>query len=141
MMPVMSGKSTRQRFFPLAILGLLVVACSSTPTPTQAIAHALPVDPRWLGGGCRGVGTDVVIHGSPLDPRVTWVTSPQTNGRTEIIWPVGYSARFVPSLEVFDTTGKVVAREGDHLGGWCRTADMPTDVPIWVEGREVVPRP
>lgn len=123
--------SVLRRLWAIAVLGLAVVGCT----------RSLPVDPRWEGNGCRGVGTDVIIHGSAADPRVTWVTSPDTNDRTEIIWPVGYSARFVPALEVLDAAGKVVAREGDHLGGWCRTADTPDGVPIWVEGREVVPHP
>jgi hypothetical protein len=118
--------------FSLAIAGLLG-ACSSRTTP------ALPVDPQWTGGGCRGTGTDVIIHGSITDPRVTWVTTLDGRQRVEIVWPVGYSARFVPGLEVLDARGTVVAWEGDHLGGWCRTADTPANVPIWVEGREVVP--
>ena len=30
--------------------------------------------------------------------------------RTELAWPVGYSARFVPDLELLDASGRVVAR-------------------------------
>ena len=115
----------------IAMLAIMLLGC----------APSLPVDPRWVGDGCRGVGTDVVIHGSAADPKVTWVTSPETGQRTEIIWPVGYSARFLPALEVLDETGRVVAREGDHLGGWCRTANTPDGVPIRVDGSEVVTQP
>jgi hypothetical protein len=85
------------------------------------------------------VGTDVVIHDSASDPRLTWVTAPGRDRRFEIVWPMGYSARFVPSLEVLDATGAVVAREGDHLGGWCRTPSTPDDAAIWVEASEVEP--
>jgi hypothetical protein len=123
-------RATRASRFLVA--AVLLSACTSQITP------ALPVDPQWAGAGCRGTGTDVIIHGSIADPRVTWVTTLDGRQRSEIVWPVGYSARFAPGLEVLDAGGAVVAREGDHLGGWCRTADSPANVPIWVEGREVV---
>jgi hypothetical protein len=87
--------------------------------------------------GCFGTGTDMVIHGSTNDPRVTWVTTPDGSKRVEIVWPVGYSARFVPALEILDGAGKVVAHEGDHLIGWCRTADTPEGVPIPVQASDV----
>src|SRR5215510_6300343 len=106
----------------LLVLAFLVAGC----------AHTLPVDPRWAGGGCGvGVGTDMVIHGSATDPRVRWATSPDTNERFEIVWPVGYSARFEPDLEVLNARGRVVAREGYRLIGWCRVGDTPNDVPTW----------
>ncbi len=115
----------------LPLVGVaLIAACTSGPVPTLASGPSLPTDPLWTGGGCRGVGTDVVIHGAAADPKVSWVTSPQTNQRTEIIWPVGYSARCTPTLEILDATGAIVAKEGDHLGGWCKTADTPDGVPI-----------
>lgn len=121
----------------IALASLLsLAACAST---TNAVA--LPTDPAWHGGGCRGTGTDAVIHGSATDPRVTWVTATDGTHRMEIVWPVGYSARFSPSLEVLDQHGTVVAREGDHLIGWCLTAQHP-EQPIWVEGgNDIVPGP
>lgn len=137
----MTFQRTPRMAWAWAVLGLIVIGCNPTPTTTPATGTSLPVDARWTGHGCRGVGTDVVIHGSAQDPWVTWAMSSETNQRTNIIWPVGYSARFVPALVILEETGKVVAREGDHLGGWCQTADTPPGVPIWVEGREVVPQP
>jgi hypothetical protein len=98
----------------------------------------LPSDPRW-DGGCRGVGADLVIHGSATDPRVTRATGEDGDRRFEILWPVGYSARFVPGLQVLDASGTVVAREGDRLTGACGAGETPSGQPIWVEGRDVQP--
>lgn len=75
---------------------------------------SLPVDPDWTGQGCRGTDTDMVIHGSVFDSRVSWVELPEGGGRVEIIWPVGYGARFAPGLEILAPAGTVVAVEGDH---------------------------
>jgi len=46
---------------------------------------------------------------------VTWADA---GNFTEIpvTWPVGFRARFAPTLEVLTPTGTVVAREGDVLG-------------------------
>jgi hypothetical protein len=79
----------------------------------------------------------MVIHGSTLDARVTWVTSPDTNERFEIVWPAGYSVRFEPDLEVLNENGRTVAREGYRLIGWCRIGDPPHDIPVWVDGDNV----
>jgi len=118
----------------LAALGLLVTVTAG------CLATTLPADPRWRGGGCLGTGTDAVLHGSPSDPRVTWATIPRTGVRVDVVWPVGYSARFVPALELLDEQGHVVGREGDLIIGWCRTAETPEGVPIWVEADGIRPR-
>jgi hypothetical protein len=56
--------------------------------------------------------------------------------RLELAWPLGYSARFTPRLELLDENGDVVGREGDELTGGCTTADpgvwfveLPTKLP------------
>jgi hypothetical protein len=41
--------------------------------------------------------------------------------RYEVEWPVGYSARFTPSLEVLNENGVVVGHEGTQLRGGCQT--------------------
>jgi hypothetical protein len=115
----------------------LFVACLTALVLTGAActrSMSLPSDPRWLGGGCRGTGTDMVIRGAADDPRVSWATTPDGGQRVEIVWPVGYSARFTPQLEVLDSAGVVVARDGDYLTGWCATADTTPGQPVWVEG-------
>ena len=42
--------------------------------------------------------------------------------RTELVWPVGFSARFRPTLEILDDAGAVIAREGDLVTGGCPMA-------------------
>ena len=114
----------------------LLVGCTSTTT-----AVPLPTDPLWKGG-CRGVGTDLVIHGSATDPHVTWATSLDGSRRSEILWPVGYTAHFAPTLQVLDETGKVVAREGDRLIGACGGPEQAGPrPPIWVDGADIDPAP
>lgn len=117
-------------------VAFFLVACTSTAT-----AVPLPKDPRWKGG-CRGVGTDMIIHGSATDPHVTWATSQDGSQRFEILWPVGYTVRFAPTLQVLDETGKVVAREGDQLTGACGAPEQAAPPPpIWVDGTDVGPAP
>lgn len=73
---------------------------------------------------CAGVGFvgGFFLHGSPLDPRSAWMTTPD-GSRHELAWPVGYSARFVPDLEVLDDAGRVIAREGSTVDGGCETPE------------------
>ena len=58
------------------------------------------------------------MHGSPSDPRVAWLTFVDGT-RQELVWPAGFTARFVPSLEILDPSGAVYAREGYHPAGGC----------------------
>ncbi|HEX7473902.1 MAG TPA: hypothetical protein VF323_12530, partial [Candidatus Limnocylindrales bacterium] len=76
---------------------------------------------RLLCGGTGLVG-GFFLHGSPTDPRSAWMIVPD-GSRRELAWSVGYSARFVPGLEVVDETGRVVAREGSVIEGGCETPE------------------
>lgn len=107
----------------LTLIALPVSACASPPPPVV-------VNPRPLGAGelwvpvanwfKPGVGTllcagggfigDYRLHGSPTDARVVWMTDPH-GLRQEVAWPVGYSARFRPELELLNETSRVVGRE------------------------------
>ena len=71
------------------------------------------------GGGFVG---GYFLRGSSTDSRSAWMTFPD-GSRHELAWPVGYSARFVPALEVLDDTAHVIAREGSPVGGGCLTQD------------------
>jgi hypothetical protein len=132
----------------LAALALAIVlaACSAIgpgtalPTPSRALGPGerwLPVA-NWAddhgtpilcaGGGFVG---GFFLRGSPEDPRMAWMRFPDGT-RHELAWPIGYSARFDPALEVLDDRGHVIAREGSHIGGGCETADPD----VWSVGFE-----
>lgn len=112
---------------------LLVAACSSRPAPTPQ--RTLGPGERWVpianwttSGGqqvlCAGGGFPGVIRlrGSPDDPRLVWMVD-AGGARTDLAWPVGYSARFTPELELLDNSARVVGRQGSLVVGGCQTAD------------------
>jgi hypothetical protein len=125
----------------LVLFALTVGACSPgpgvpTPTAVNSLAPAeslvlgevvLPTEvPQVLPSGmteaCAGIGLDAVLHGAPNDPRVAWLIN-NLGTRIDAIWPVGYRARFAPTLEVLDAAGDVVLREGDPVTGGCVAGD------------------
>ena len=91
--------------------GLLLAACGATPSPSLPTLDSA-INP------CAGVGLGATLAGSPTDPRVAWLVYSQ-GGRSEIVWPAGFTARFDPDLAVLDASGKVVYRAGDHIDGGC----------------------
>lgn len=118
----------------MLLLVVLLAACTGTPTPTPS--RTLGPGERWLPVAdmpevCAGTGLDgVTLHGSADDPRVTWVEF-SDRSRREIAWPLGYSARFDPALEVLDEQGRVIATDGTPVIGQCPTRDsriMQVDV-------------
>jgi hypothetical protein len=84
--------------------------------------RALPASLSWRGGCSMGVGRDAILHGSYADPQVTWATDNGTGARVELLWPLGYTARFDPDLEVADASGVVIGHEGDLIIGSCTMA-------------------
>jgi hypothetical protein len=86
---------------------------------TLARPTNLPSSPDWHGGCNIGVGQDATLHGAASDARATWPTDNFGGDRIELLWPIGYSARFSPHLEVLDDHGAVVAHEGDLIIGSC----------------------
>lgn len=114
---------------------LLVAACTGAPqaTPSRSLGPGerwVPVanwTAGWFGGGqvlCAGVGYvagTAILHGSASDARLVWMS--RVGKRVELGWPVGYSARFTPQLELLDDQGVVVGREGSALTGGCGTVD------------------
>lgn len=108
----------------IALVGaaLAGAACSTGPTPAPfptSFVVAVPTVPS--GGGCRDVGlTGASLAGDQSDPRVTWLDTP--DGRREIVWPPGYTARFFrfnTPFEILDANGRVVYRRGDSISGGC----------------------
>jgi hypothetical protein len=85
---------------------LALVGRPSLPLPTFAAAST---------GACRLARREGALQGSPWDERVAWV------GTSAVRWPFGFTARFVPDLELVSPNGAVIAREGDAMlltGGW-----------------------
>lgn len=111
------------------VLAVLLTGCANV---------ALPTDPEWVAGrGCRGVGVDGILRGSKADPRVAWMADNLSGERVELIWPVGYHARFSVYLEVLDDRAVVVGRAGDRIIGTCFRRE-PGD-PLHVSAEELRP--
>lgn len=100
----------------LVALVLVLSACAQT--------YRLPTLENE-DGWCRGIGYGGKLRGDPADPRVAWGESEtRTNAliiRQELVWPIGYTARFSPELEVLDASGSVRYRAGDTIAGGCTT--------------------
>jgi hypothetical protein len=96
------------------IVRLLVVAVIAITA--VVIAYTWPVSLRTLppGMGCALGSLEGTIHGDRWAEPHVWVDV-DGRAREEIIWPAGYSARFMPSLLLLDADGTVVAREGDRV--------------------------
>lgn len=119
----------RRGLLSLSLIVMVLASCG--PAPSAAPSRALEAGERWLpvanfgsDGLCAGGGTagDFRLRGAADDPRLAWMNGPD-GARTELAWPVGYSARFTPNLEVLDDHGQRVAVEGSLVTGGC-----PTDV-------------
>ena len=110
----------------LVLIGLAFAACDSAPSPVPTKASGslvLPTINTRAFDACAGVGTEAVLAGDANDPRVAWLLS--GGKRVDVVFPLGFSARFNPGLEVLDGSGAVVARGGDRIDGYCVTAGPP----------------
>jgi hypothetical protein len=87
----------------------------------------LPTNGAPERGGCLGVGLGAILRGDPNDGRFAWLDS--NGGRIDVFFPLGFVGRFTPKLEVLDTSGRVVARDGDQIAGGCWTVN---DGPILI---------
>ena len=102
----------------LACIVLACMACTAELSPPLGLD--LP-GPATEVTECAGVGGGpAILHGDPRDPHLTWEADLNGTRIWELLWPPGYVARFAPTLEGLDSTGTVVAREGDRVpGGGC----------------------
>ncbi len=104
---------------------LLLAGCAEGPptanrdqpwaSGTSPLTKGLPE-----GAPCAGVGLNAILHGDPDDPQLAWLVT-EVGTRVNVAWPIGYRARFNPTIEVLDHTGMVVLREGDRIHGGCTT--------------------
>jgi hypothetical protein len=94
---------------------------ASLVEPSGSAVVQLPTWPeKPVSGLCpAALLGGVTLRGDPTNQsRPVWVES-RGGGRLTVVWPYGFSARFSPGLELLDSEGEVVAREGDllDLGG------------------------
>lgn len=111
------------------LVAVFVAAACAGPTPSWSPlppgVYALPTVDTSGWDACAGIGVvDAQLRGDPVDSRVAWLSS--SFGRKELVFPVGFTARFMPDLEVLDRAGVVVAREGDAIEGGCVTGSGPS---------------
>ena len=95
-------------------------ATGSSSTSSSLVTLDLPHVAR-LGDACADVDLDAArLTGDPNDPRLAWLAT-AGGGRKDVVFPPGYRARFAPALEVLDTSGAVVARDGEVVDRGCVT--------------------
>ena len=113
----------RRYLLSLMALGLAATlgACRSAPEPTPTAFLGMVPLPTLDMAVCAGVGLDATLTGDPADPRFAWLVS--GGERIDVVFPVGFTARFTPKLEVLDAHGVVVAQEGTHINGGCDAGD------------------
>jgi len=112
----------------LIVVTLVVVGCTS-PAPKATPVPSGFIDLPTLSGiapdtggallACAGVGfSDSILHGSQTATDHVWLEAVDPHVSPPVVavrWPAGFRARFVPALELLDSTGVVVAREGDLM--------------------------
>lgn len=133
----------------LVLAALVVAGCGSAPPPSATPLPSGYVAIRTLSGqlpggvtfgACAGVGFfDSVLHGDPNAAMPVWIEPlpPGPAGKIDVVWPFGFSARFAPSLELLDSGGMVIAREGDRLTDLGGSANSEADWLLYeVNGRQ-----
>lgn len=106
----------------LSLLLALAGCAVQTVTPSPAATRLQPAStlPTAAVGGCVGVALTAVLRGDAADPNLAWIEQfPEGGDRQDVVWPEGFSARFTPTLEILDSTGHVVLRDGDFIEGTC----------------------
>lgn len=111
----------------------MTIACTSrvvaTPSRSLGAGEQWLFVANWVGPNGQdvlcasgGFPQEPSLRGSPDDPRLVWMVWADGH-RTDLAWPVGYSARFTPDLDVLDTAGQVVGRSRTLVSGGCETQD------------------
>ena len=114
----MTSRSGPARAIAILILAVCLNACGSSTTPTPSSSPKLPTVAS-ADNACAGIGLmNTTLAGDPSDPRLAWLVQPGGK-RLDVVWPPGFTARFVPTLEILDAAGDVVFRAGDPVDGGC----------------------
>jgi len=104
---------------------------TSTPTQTPGgtapssvtpvALRTFPVSPPDAQGerSCDAIGVDDPVVGI-LDGDATLLEDPvwlraQDGSKSSIVWPAGFTARFTPTVVLYDDRGAIVARAGDTI--------------------------
>lgn len=125
--PIVDRSPVRRRLIVLGLAVLLLVgACAAVtrPLPAYAREDAYCSGALWSG---------LVLAGAPWELPAAWVVDDEGR-RSEITWPEGYWARFLPDLEVVDAAGATILRAGDQVRRACVPKDLtnPTGEFIYV---------
>lgn len=93
---------------------VLVIGCEAGSAPTAATVN-IPTQPSPSPGVevlCAAAQrTPFRLEGNANASPAVWGVDIARH-RFGIVWPPGFSARFSPGLEILDTSGAVVARQG-----------------------------
>ena len=114
-----------------------VMPAAGTPLPTLMVASQGPdvlvVCDKGLFSGR--------LTGDERDSRLVWLTSP-TGDRLDVDWPIGFSVRFHPQMEVIAPDGVVVGKAGEEIrlgGGISSTTGVLNTCEVngrdWFSGR------
>jgi hypothetical protein len=107
-----------------ALVMVMLAGCGTgSPSASPGANPSFRLPTAGLLGASDGIGLDGVLAGYPSDPRVAWLAV-TGGGRRELVFPLGFTARFSPDLEILNASGEVVFKEGDHIDGGCLTV-MP----------------
>jgi hypothetical protein len=145
----MSNRAVNSMAYALALL--VAAACggvqpSTTSSPVTLASNSLPTLPPGPAPTCAGVGlTEATVRGDRMLANPVWfevATEGQARRSLPTVWPFGYTARFVPNLEVVDPTGDVIAREGTVLKELGVCVGQGDEVLVWSIGQKtLVPTP
>ena len=105
----------------LVVLAATLVACAG-PAPADVIPVPTSAPTGLFGpSGCPAA----LLEGELVaDDEFGFVVAHVDGFSSPVTWPHGFFARDAPRRELFDASGRLVAREGDHvaLGGGEGTA-------------------
>jgi hypothetical protein len=122
MLSAKGGDMTLRRFATAALCAATLAGCSILPSPTVNPEPTLPtVAPP---DACRHLAIKGVLRSDPHDAKVAWLEVEPDAHRQDVVWPIGYKAKFVAIgdqwvLQVFDGSGQQLVGTTDVIGGAC----------------------
>ena len=111
----------RHRLFSLLLTAVVLASCGPSaagPLTTETSSRVLGPGEHWLP--LANFGKHLCFGAGFIG--LAWLST-SDDERKELAWPVGYSARFTPKLEILDAHGQVAAVAGQSAIGGCPIAD------------------